>query len=155
MQYESFAVERLRDILKLGIAMQQEGDYNVVPFDIEQAANSIVHMVINNPRGYGLLAYTDDGEPVGMISGSITPYFFSRGYVASDFVWYVLPEHRGSRTAVRLLQKFKDWAEENGASQLYMGVTTNISAERTGKLLGKLGFEHVGGNYRVNFNGKS
>ena len=100
MKYEPFEVERLQDILRLGIAMQQEGDYAAVPFDIAQAANSILGMVINNPNGFGLLAYTDEGEAVGMIAGSISPYFYSQGALASDFVWYVKPEYRGSRTAL-------------------------------------------------------
>jgi GNAT superfamily N-acetyltransferase len=153
MKYEPFEVERLQDILRLGIAMQQEGDYAAVPFDIAQAANSILGMVINNPNGFGLLAYTDEGEAVGMIAGSISPYFFSQGALASDFVWYVKPEYRGSRTAIKLLKAFRSWAKENNASELYMGVTTNIAADRTGELLQRLGFEHVGGNYRARLNG--
>lgn len=149
MKYEPFEIARLRDILQLGMLMQQESAFSVIPFDVEQTANSIVGLVVNNPNGFGLLAYTDEGEAVGMIAGSITPYFFSRGWVASDFVWYVKPEHRGSRAAIKLLKAFKSWATEKGASQLYMGVTTNISADRTGDLLQRLGFEHVGGNYRA------
>jgi GNAT superfamily N-acetyltransferase len=154
MQYEPFAIERLQDILRLGLAMHGEGGYRVVPFDIEKAANSILRLVINNEDGFGMLAYTSEGKPVGMIAGSITPYFFSRGLVASDFVWFVLPEYRGSRTSLRLLDSFKNWAEERGAFQLFMGVSTNISADRTGELLGKMGFEHMGGNYRVNLDAK-
>jgi N-acetylglutamate synthase-like GNAT family acetyltransferase len=110
-------------------------------------------MVINNPNGFGLLAYTDAGEAVGMIAGSISPYFFSQGALASDFVWYVKPEYRGSRTAIKLLKAFRSWAEENSASELYMGVTTNVSAGRTGDMLQRMGFEHVGGNYRARLNG--
>jgi hypothetical protein len=53
MQYEPFSIDRLRDILKLGIAMQEESDYVAVPFDIEQSARSIVSMVIDNPNGFG------------------------------------------------------------------------------------------------------
>ena len=153
MKYEPFEVERLQDILRLGIAMQQEGDYAAVPFDIEQAAKSILAMVINNPNGFGLLAYTDQGVAAGMIAGSISPYFFSQGALASDFVWYVKPEYRGSRTAIKLLKAFRSWAEENSASELYMGVTTNVSAGRTGDMLQRMGFEHVGGNYRARLNG--
>jgi len=153
MKYEPFAVERLRDTIKLGMAMQQEGDYNKVPFDIERAAQSTVSFIINNKNGFGVLAYTDEGEPIGMIAGSITPYFFGKGTVASDFVWYVLPEHRGSRTAVKMLKMFVDWAREQGALELYMGVSTNVAPERTGDVLKRYGFEHVGGNYKVRLNG--
>ncbi len=153
MKYEPFAVDRLRDILQLGIAMQQEADYKVVPFDIESAAQSTLSYIINNENGFGVVAYTDDGKPAGLIAGSVTPYFFSKGRVASDFVWYVLPEYRGSRAAVKMLKMFKTWAAEQGAAELYMGISTGLFAERTGKLLERSGFDHVGGNYRVRLNG--
>ena len=155
MNYENFSVQRLGDILRLGMAMQEEGDFSSVPFDIETAANAIVRMVVDNPNGFGVLAYNDKDEAVGMLAGSVTPYFFSKGSVASDFVWYVLPKYRGSRTALKMLNMFTDWSRKQGASELYMGVTTNIAAERTGKLLQKRGFDHVGGNYRVRLNVES
>jgi GNAT superfamily N-acetyltransferase len=151
MQYEPFSIDRLRDILKLGIAMQEESDYVAVQFDIEQSARSIVSMVIDNPNGFGMLAYDGD-KPVGMIAGSVSPYFFSKGKLASDFVWYVLPEARGSRTSVKLLKMFTDYATGVGATELYMGVTTNVGAARTGALLERMGFQHVGGNYRKRLN---
>ena len=151
MQYVPFSVECLRDILKLGIEMQRESDYADVPFDIEQSANSILNMVIRNDAGFGMLAYDGD-KAVGMIAGSVSPYFFSKGKLASDFVWYVLPEARGSRTASKLLKMFTDWATSQGATELYMGITTNVSAARTGELLQRIGFEHVGGNYRKRLN---
>lgn len=149
MEYKPFEVDTLRDVLQLAFAMQQESEFVTVPFDVEQTANSVMSLVINNPNGFGMLAYTDEGKAIGMITGSITPYVFSRGSVASDFAWFVLPEHRGSRAAIKLLKAFKSWATEKGALQLYMGVTTNVSANRTGDLLQRFGFEHVGGNYRA------
>tara|TARA_R110001632_G_scaffold51659_1_gene128627 strand:- start:27 stop:488 length:462 start_codon:yes stop_codon:yes gene_type:complete len=153
MKYEPFAIERLQDIIGLAFKMQQESDFQTVPFDIEQIANSVLRLVIDNPRGFGVIAYTDDGKPSGMLTGSITDYVFSKGSIASDFAWFVLPEHRGSRTALKMLNMFKSWACENGATELYMGITTNVSKDRTGQLLERVGFDHVGGNYRVRLNG--
>ena len=153
MKYKPFAIERLQDIIGLAFKMQQESDFQTVPFDIEQIANSVLRLVIDNPRGFGVIAYTDDGKPAGMLTGSITDYVFSKGSIASDFAWFVLPEHRGSRTALKMLNMFKSWARENGATELYMGITTNVSKDRIGQLLERVGFDHVGGNYRVRLNG--
>lgn len=153
MYYEPFTVERLGDVLKLCLTMQKEGDYNTVPFDVEATAQSVLTYVINNPNGFGILAYTDDGAAVGMLCGSVSPYVFSKGYIASDFAWFVLPEYRGSRAALKMLNMFTDWAKEKGALELCMGISTNVSPERTGKLLEKRGFRHVGGNYKVRLNG--
>jgi len=153
MYYEPFTVERLGDILRLGLSMQEEGDYNVVPFDVETAAVSTVNMVIDNPNGFGVLAYTDEGKAVGMMAGFVSPYYFSKGRVANDLVWYVLPEYRGSRASIKMISMFTDWAKEQGATALYIGVSTGITTDRTGKFLEKRGFDHVGGNYRVLLNG--
>lgn len=147
IKYEHFSADRLLHIVELGIEMQRESDFQDIPMNIEKTATSIMGMVVNNPNGFGMLAY-EDGRAIGMIAGSITPYFFSRGKMASDFVWFVRPERRGGRTALRLLTKFVDWAKENGATALYMGISTNVETARTGDLLCRLGFDHVGGNYR-------
>lgn len=154
MRYEPFSEENLGDVLRLALSMQRESDYAAVPFDVEQTARSVLGMVVRNPNGFGVLAYSDE-KPVGMICGGLAPYVFSKGSLASDYAWYVLPEHRGSRAAIRLLGIFRKWAVQSGATELYMGITTNVEADRTGQLLQRMGFDHVGGNYRVRLNVES
>ena len=153
MKYEPFSVKSISDVIGLAMKMQQESDFQTVPFDIDQLANSIMRMVIDNPRGFGVIAYTDDGVPAGMLAGGLSYYMFSRGSVANDYAWFLLPEHRGSRAALKMLKMFKTWARDNGATELYMGITTDVSKDRTGELLKRVGFDHVGGNYRVKLHG--
>lgn len=154
MNYKPFAEENLGDVLRLALTMQQESDYAAVPFDVEQTALSVLGMVVRNPNGFGVVAY-DDGKPIGMICGGLAPYVFSKGSLASDYAWYVLPKHRGSSVAVRMLKMFREWAKERGATELYMGISTNVNADRTGQLLKRMGFDHVGGNYRARLNVES
>lgn len=154
MRYEPFALPLLYDIITLGRAMQEESAFSVIPFSVERSAASIMRLIVDNPNGFGVLAYDED-KPVGMIAGSLNPYFFSTGGLASDYVWYILPEYRGSRTSIRLLNMFRDWAKERGASELYMGISTNVNADRTGQLLERMGFKHVGGNYKLALNVES
>lgn len=152
MRYESFALERLRDILELGMAMHAEGDYQTVPFDIEKTAHSIIEQVIKSPDGFGVLVYDGDNA-VGMLAGGISQPFFSYTTYAYDYVWYMLPKYRGARASIRMLNMFKEWALEKGCDHLWMGVSTNINVEKTGRLFEKLGFRHIGGNYKVTLNG--
>lgn len=153
MNYTPFSEENLAHVLRLALSMQQESAYATVPFDVEQTAVSVVNMVVRNPNGFGVLAHDGD-KPVGMICGGMSPYVFSKGALVHDYAWYVLPEYRGSRTAIRLLDMFKKWAMDRGALELYMGVTTNVEADRTGQLLERLGFTCVGGNYKTALNVK-
>ena len=153
MKYEPFSIQRLSDIIDLAFSMQQETDFQAVPFSADKLALSVMRMVVDNPRGFGVIAYTDEGAPAGMMAGGVSDYMFSHGSVANDYVWFVLPEHRGSRTALKMLNMFKVWARANGATELYVGVTSDVSKDRTGELLQRVGFDHVGGNYRARLNG--
>lgn len=149
MRFEEFSVNNLADVLRLGLQMHEEGAYSSVEFDVEMTAHCILQMVVNNPDGFGLIAYDHEENPVAMLAGGCSNYFFSRKKKTYDHVWFVVPEHRGKKTAVVLLKKFLAWSKDRGASEVFMGVTTNIAPEKTGRLFEKLGFKHVGGNYRL------
>ena len=151
MRYEQFSVDRILDILQLGTAMHAEGDYSSVPFDNELAAQYIFDRVIKDGSGFGVIAYDGD-KPVGLIAGGVANFFFSPATYAYDHVWYVLPEYRGSRTALRLLKMFESWSKAQGCVSLCMGVSTGIASEKTGRMFERLGFRHVGGNYRMDLN---
>jgi GNAT superfamily N-acetyltransferase len=149
VRFEEFSFNNLADVLQLGLAMHKEGAYSTVEFDVERTAYCILEMVIKNPDGFGVVVYDKNGKAVAMMAGGVSSYFFSPKRKAYDHVWFVVPEHRGSRTAVLLLKRFLDWAKSREASEVFVGVTTNIAPEKTGKLLSRLGFKHVGGNYRL------
>jgi GNAT superfamily N-acetyltransferase len=90
-----------------------------------------------------------DEKLVGALLGYISEFFFGSDLIASDSGWFILPEYRGSRSAVRLLKNFQAWAKANGAKEVAMGVSTDVNPEKTGALLQKLGYKHVGGNYKL------
>jgi GNAT superfamily N-acetyltransferase len=148
MRFEKFSYDNLGDVLRLALQLHEEGAYSSVEFDVEMTAHCIMEMLVKNPDGFGLIGY-DGGEPVAMLAGGVSNYIFSRKRKSYDHVWFVTPAHRGKRTAVILLKKFLEWSKERGASEVFMGVTTNIAPEKTGRLFEKLGFKHVGGNYRL------
>jgi len=68
--------------------------------------------------------------------------------IASDTVWYVSTQSRGSRVGLQLLRAFEKWAKERKAAEIYMGVSSGLSAGKTGAMLQKLGYNVVGGNYK-------
>lgn len=86
-----------------------------------------------------------DGMIVGFIAGFVCPHWFSDDLMASDFSFYIRPEHRRTgRIALRLLQAFEAWAIGKGAKDLVPGTSTQIDAEGTGKFFQKLGYEVSG-----------
>ena len=89
------------------------------------------------------------GKIVGGLTGQVAPHFHCPRLGASLLGVYVLPEHRGSLAAVKLLHGFRCWAGEHGAVRIYAGVTSGIDIARTDRLLKRLGFRMTGGNYEL------
>ncbi len=100
-------------------------------------------------RNYCLLQAEAGSEVVGMLMGVAAPHFHAPELGAFLLSWYVLPEHRGSLAAVKLLHGFRRWARDRGAVRLYIGVTSGIDVARTDRLLRRLGFRQTGGNYEA------
>ena len=88
-----------------------------------------------------------DSRLVGGLIGAVAPHYHSPALGATIMGYYVLPEHRGSLAAVKLLHGFRRWARMQGAVHMHIGVTSGIDAARTDRLLRRLGFAFTGGNY--------
>lgn len=87
-----------------------------------------------------------ENKIVGFLGGIKGPYFFSTKMRVSDIGFYVIPECRGSRAAIKLLAQLEDWAKENNVVDIYLGQTSAIDMERTKKFYNRLGYATVGFN---------
>lgn len=87
-----------------------------------------------------------EGKMIGFIAGTLTEYFFSTRKKACDLGFYVLPEHRGGKAAIRLIMVFEGWAKNMGAQDIYIGQTTAVDIERTLRFYAHLGYKPVGVN---------
>jgi Sortase and related acyltransferases len=94
-----------------------------------------------------LMVAERNGEIVGMATVILGDYFFSPVRTATVQLLYVLPKARGGLAAVKLLRAIRRWAEQNGARDIHVNVTTGIDAARTDRFLRKMGFRQTGGNY--------
>lgn len=99
--------------------------------------------MMGGPRGCMLIAEKGD-EPIGMMVGFVTEDWFGHDKVASDYTFYVKPEHRGGRAAVMLLKTFEQWAREQGAVEIMPGVSTLIHEGKTQRFYEKLGYRFTG-----------
>lgn len=98
-----------------------------------------------NPNAFAFLDIKDD-EIIGFISGIVGEYFFSKRKKISDLGFYVLPEYRGSKTALKLLKEYESWAKLCGVDDIHLGQTTAIDIEKTQNFYNRLGYKTVGFN---------
>jgi len=136
------------ETVNLAYEMHQEGAFSRFRFSPEKMASNL-SLAITHPHIAFCHVVEHDEKLVGALLGYISEFFFGHDLIASDSGWFILPEYRGSRSAVKLLKNFQTWAKANGAKEVAMGVSTDVNPEKTGALLQKLGYKHVGGNYKL------
>jgi len=135
-------------VVVLGYQMHQESVYRDFDYNPIKSGN-MVHRFISNPDKFFAYVGFANGDYTGVLLGSIGEHYFGTDLIASDTLWYVSPQSRGSRVALQLLHTFERWAKDRNAAEVCIGVSSGLSAEKTGSMLQKLGYDVVGGNYKL------
>ena len=136
----------LDNLLSLGERMRTESTVHYP--EIERGcAEGFLNASLEMPDRF-LVAVAEEDGLVGMITAVAGPYAFSSEIRSASDLLYVSPEYRGGRTAMRLVQKYKDWSDEIGAVTSIMGISTGVTPEKTGRFFEFMGFSPIGMMYR-------
>ena len=111
-------------------------------FDSEKTA-ALIGNLITWEHATAFVALSDR-QIVGMMGGFVAEHMFGPDKVASEVGLYVVPEHRGTTAAVRLLSAFEEWAARKGALDIVLGISTEVAADRTRHLYTRLGYVQSG-----------
>lgn len=135
-------------VIGLGSHMHQESVYRHFDYS-ENKFGRLLYHYITNPNTCFAYVGTSGSVLNGVLLGSIDEHYFGTDLIASDTLWYVSPQSRGSRVGLQLLRTFEKWAKDRNAAEIYMGVSTGVNPDKTGGVLQKLGYDLVGGNYKL------
>jgi len=91
--------------------------------------------------GFILTAFTDAGGFAGAIGGTCFPDFATGDLTATEFFWYVLPEHR--MVGVRLLNAFEAEATRRGCVRIHMIHLANQSGEKLDAFYARRGYRYL------------
>lgn len=134
-------------IIKLATAMHAESRFSKSILDEEKLRKFFLNQLNSPLAACFLVAHKSDGIVVGMLVGFVTELFFSHQLVAQDIVFFVLPEFRGTSTAVRLLTVFRKWAENRKAQELNVNMSAAIDMLRFERFMTHMGFSKCGTNF--------
>lgn len=127
-------------------AMAQESPvYRVMPIDDRKLADYIAKVIRSSD--HAVLLHESPAGIDGIYIGMLVQQFFTFEITAMDILFYVRPERRGSRAAVRLFRAFKAWAKSSGAKAIQVGTMTGIDPARTAKFYRGMGLNEIGGIY--------
>lgn len=138
----------LPTLVELGRLCHLESRFARLPYDCERVHQRFAQM-ISRPLSttFFVKAQNTNGDIHGLMIGSIEEYFFCSERIASSIFLLVHPAHRGGLAAAKMVLAFRAWAQARVAAEVYVGVASGVTMQRTGRFLSKLGLELSGGNY--------
>ena len=119
--------------------------YRTMPIDDRKLADYIAKAIRSGD--HAVLLHESSAGIDGIYIGMLVQQFFTFEITAMDVLFYVRPERRGSRAAVRLFRAFKAWAKARGAKAIQVGTMTGIDPARTAKFYRGMGLNEIGGVY--------
>jgi|OM-RGC.v1.024548353 Acetyltransferase (GNAT) family. len=147
MRYVVAEEHDLEAMYNLGKDMHEESEFAGLDWDPEKV-RSWIHRNIHDTNRFVLCAY-DDNKLCGIFIAGISTFYFGNSTISSDYIWYVDKDYRGTRVGIRLLKRYVEWAKSREVDRIQVGVSSGMTVDRTGELLVRMGFEKIGGIYKV------
>lgn len=120
--------EDLDSVYRLALKFHRESQFPVA-LD-EEVTYQFVSNALHPDTDIRVFVIRYEGEVVGLCAGVVTPLPFSKELVATELMWYVEPEFRGTPSSIKLMKAFEDWAKESGCAvcvMAYLETSTNVS----------------------------
>jgi len=140
MKIISLTDNRFEEFYFLCEQMVLESDFHSAVPDKE-----IIKLVVKGKNFIVFLA-EENNVLVGFIAGMKQSYFFSNKEKVTDMGFYVKPENRGGRAAIKLLKELEIWAKNMGVEDVCISQFTAVNVEKTQKFFSHLGYKTVGFN---------
>lgn len=151
--YRATKAEEIINIRSIALEFHAESRYAHLEFSDEKMIHQYTK-AINNPRGVLVIYVQYAGETVGLLQAGVGDYYLGVGWrMVTIYSLYVASKVRGTylggKVGVKLLRLATDWAKSQDAEEMHIHATSGIEPNRADKMLTRMGFETIGGNYVV------
>ena len=142
------------EIINLGNRYVEEEvkvvQHHSASWNAEQSAHYLCSSL--NADDLFLWVAVDDGVIVGFLwAGAHVMAPWTPLMVASDLLFYIVPEKRGTLMGMRLLKAYIEWAKDKGCAEARLSIASGINEKRVGRMYERLGFKPFGTVYNLTF----
>lgn len=130
-------------VVAMGLRFQESSEYAHYLRATESTLTTVVGHVLRNENSNVWVADVN-GRLIGMIAASLYTQPMSGECVGTEICWWMEPEARGGRTAIRLLRTAEAWAQEHGAVVFQM-IAPNAAV---GALYKRLAYQPIETHYQ-------
>lgn len=102
--------------------------------------NNLVTQLIEIEQGFVKIVVKDD-EVVGALIAVMSDIPINDLIFAQELMFWIDPEHRTGRTALKLVDEYIDWATNVGCNFIRLSELDNVLGGRAGVLFKRKGFE--------------
>ena len=147
MKVRSVQPSDAKQLMELGIQFHKESPFHSrYKFDKDKSFDFMKYLALSEKSC--MYACEKDGDIItGFVGGQLRSMYYTHDVYASEAIFYVKPEFRGGRTAILLLRKFEEWAKNNKAKDVELGVVTSIDPEKADRFFKKSGYNYMGANF--------
>ena len=100
--------------------------------------------IIDEPEKKCCVVADNDGVVIGFFAGALGEVYFGDGKTAHDIAFYMDKEYRTTLMAQLLVVRFEQWAQEKGAKDIILGVTTEYETEKVVAFYNAMGYSTCG-----------
>lgn len=141
------------DIVEMGERLHEESVFRCMSFDKERVAR-LVLLAVNGRDDNLFIKCVEDIETHRVVGGLFAwtqVSWFGPDRVANDVTLMVDAPHRDKcfSQLVKIVSMYKEWAISRKAKLIHLSTSTQIDAERTGKIYEALGFPKSGSIHTV------
>ena len=137
-------------LVELLLAMRDETRYAGLDVSPERLARNLgTQFSRMDATQCCFVAENAEAALVGVLAGSLRQFLFQEFVTATEGLFYVHPGARGTTAAVKLIYAIREWAIARGVREIQFSVRSGKDIARTDRLMKRLGFNLIGGNYSL------
>jgi GNAT superfamily N-acetyltransferase len=136
----------LLGIFKLVASMHSETDFRHTEFDPEKALGTLAMWIEGEYSE--IFISVKDGEITGLLIGNLVRHWYSQDLFAIEKMFYVAPQHRGTRAAYKLVETFVQWGKDSNSKHITAGIASG-SGEAGARLYERFGLKNLGSNFAI------
>lgn len=102
--------------------------------------NSLVTQLVESENGF-VKVVEKEGEIVGALIAVVSELPINDLTFSQELMFWIDPEHRKGRTAIKLIDMYVDWSEKRGCNFTRLSELDNILEKKAGSLFERKGFK--------------
>ena len=142
IKVKSAEIGDIQDVIAVGHEFWKETPvFNQYPWDLDETIMFLNH-IIANEDGCVYIAYKDL-DPVGLVIGEVSKFYFSKARFLKDLFIYILPAARGSMAAYLLMKEYLKFGKKKDVEDIFFQVSAGIDNDKSLSFLKKFGFNEI------------